>query len=220
LKNQFLDRRLRVNAAAFYYKYDNIQVSRFVEGTPVIYNGASARLYGADLDMDAAVTDSFTINAGVEALHAYFSSFPCADFFAGGPQPSSPACTANPAPELPYDRSAKGNALPDAPDFTSSLTFDYHLRVFGGVSHLSVTDAYNSGYFYEPNNGNTVRQGAFNLVNSSASWTTEDERYLIRLWVRNLADKRYSIELASAATGVAESWAPPRTYGVTVGVKF
>jgi iron complex outermembrane recepter protein len=220
LKTEFLNHRLRLNTAAFYYKYSNIQVSRFVNGTPAIYNGAAAKLYGLDVDMEAVVTDALTISAGAEYLHTYFNDFPCADYFVGGPQPSSPACSASAVPTLPYDRSAKGNRLPDAPDFTSTLTVDYHLPLFGGVGHVTVTDGYDSGYFYEPNNGSAVQQHAFNVLNGSATWTTTDERYLFRLWARNMADRRYTVELATAATGVAESFAPPRTYGVEVGVKF
>jgi iron complex outermembrane recepter protein len=127
------------------------------------------------------------------------------DYFAGEPQPSSPACSASAVPALPYDQSAKGNRLPDAPNFTSSLTVDYHLPLFGGVGRLTVSDAYNSGYFYEPNSGSVVQQHAFNLLNGAATWTTADERYLFRLWARNMADKRYTVELATAASDRSRS---------------
>ena len=220
MKTDLLDRRLRVNASGFYYNYSNIQVNRFINGTPDIYNGASAEIYGLDLDVDAAVSNNLTLSAGVEALHDEFTSFPCADFFAGGPGLSSAACTsANPiTPTLPYDTSAKGNQLPDTPHLTTSFTADYRHPVLSGEGELNVTDAFNSGYYPDPNN--EVRQGGFNVLNASLRWTPADQRYFVRLWSKNLTDTRYSLELEAASTGDAESYAAPRTYGFTVGAKF
>jgi iron complex outermembrane receptor protein len=220
LKSQMLDRRLRINGAAFYYNYNDIQVSRFVNGSPLVYNGAKAKLYGADVDLTAALTDHLQLDAGFEAMHSEFTEFPCADFFAGGPNVSDSACSASPAPALPYLRSAKGNQLPIAPNFTSSITLSYHTSMFGGTGNFAITDAYNSGFYYEPNNEANVKQSSYNLLNGSITWTSRSEHFHVQLWALNLTDTRYTVELASAPTGVAETFAQPRTYGVTVGTKF
>src|SRR5882757_7437265 len=49
-KSDLLSRRLRVNAAAFYYDYSNLQVAKFTGHLTSYYNGAAARIYGLDTD--------------------------------------------------------------------------------------------------------------------------------------------------------------------------
>ena len=218
VKTNLFDRRIRLNASGFYYNYSNIQVNRFINGSPDIYNGGGAEIYGLDVDLDAAVTDRLTFSAGVEALHDAFTNFPCADFYVGGPHVGSPACTTSTTPSLPYDQSAKGNKLPDTPDLTASLSADYRQPMFDGEADFNITDSLNSGYFPDPNN--EEKQPAFNVLNSSIRWTPSDERYFVRVWAKNLSDARYSLELASSSQGFAESLAAPRTYGLTVGTKF
>jgi iron complex outermembrane recepter protein len=77
LKNTLFDRRLRLNASAFYYDYRNIQVTRFSEtGGTLLYNGAGAQVYGIDMDAEAKITDRFSLSAVFEGLHTDFTSFP------------------------------------------------------------------------------------------------------------------------------------------------
>jgi hypothetical protein len=57
LKTQFFDRRVTLNAAGFYHDYGNIQVSRFINGSPQVYNGGAAKLDGLDTDLTARITD-------------------------------------------------------------------------------------------------------------------------------------------------------------------
>lgn len=217
-KTQFFDRRIRLNASGFYYNYDNIQVVRFESGTAAVYNGATARVFGTDVDLDVAVTRGLTVNAGVEFLRDYFRAFPCADHFVGGAAVSSPACTDSLLPSLPYLASAAGNRLPYTPTISATFGLNYQSPLFEGVGDFSVEDAYNSGYFPEPDNH--LRQPSYSVVNASAKWTAPKDRYFVRLWGKNLADKRYTLQLSSSAEQFSEALAPPRTYGITVGTTF
>jgi iron complex outermembrane recepter protein len=111
-----------------------------------------------------------------------------------------------------------GNRLPDTLNFTASVFLEYNFNLLGGISTLHIDDAVNSGYFSDPDN--ELRQPAFNVINASWRLGTQDERYYGRLRVMNLGDKRYSYQLEASNIQYAESYAPPRTYGVTIGVKF
>ena len=54
------------------------------------------------------------------------------------------------------------------------------------------------------------------------TWTSANDRWSVALWGRNLTDKDYVTNtLRSAGTyGTALHYGPPRTYGLTVGVKY
>lgn len=84
LKTEFLDRRLRLNMAAFYMSWKNLQTEfqdgiindngdiAFVTG---IENADSARSYGFEAELSAAVTERLTVNGSVGYLNAKYKEF-------------------------------------------------------------------------------------------------------------------------------------------------
>lgn len=217
LKTQLLNRRVRLNASGFYYSYDNLQVVKYENGVSDVFNGASAEIYGLDIDLDWAVTQKLTISGGLEAVHDSFTSFPCAEFYDRAAV-GSPACTTSTAATLPYDQSAAGNKLPFTPTLSASLSLNYATPLFGGKADFNANDSYNSGFYSEPDN--FLRQSAYNLLNASVRWSTSDDRYFVRVWTKNLSDERYVVQLSSSAVQLNYALAPPRTFGATIGAKF
>ncbi len=66
-KNTFLDGRLRLNVAAFYYKYKGLQISRIVQRTAVNDN-INADIYGLEADGIVQPIRAFAINVGFSYL--------------------------------------------------------------------------------------------------------------------------------------------------------
>ncbi len=66
-KNTFLDGRLRLNVAAFYYKYKGLQISRIVQRTSVNDN-INADIYGLEADAIVQPIRAFAINLGFSYL--------------------------------------------------------------------------------------------------------------------------------------------------------
>jgi iron complex outermembrane receptor protein len=206
LKTQFLERRLTLNAAFFYYNYQNIQVSRFVNGSPEVYNGGKARLYGLDLDATVRVTQGLTISAGLELEHDRFTDFPNADFFLSCAHPYPTVCSL----------SANGKQLPQTPAASGTINVDYRVSISNSELHFNVNEAANSGYYYQPNN--EIKQSAYGLLNGSIGWTYG--HYSVSLWGKNLTDVIYATAVNPAPTAISAAYAAPRTYGVTLGAKF
>ena len=206
LKTQFLERRLTLNGAFFYYNYQNIQVSRFVNGSPEVYNGGKAKLYGLDLDATVRVTQGLTLSAGLELEHDRFTDFPNADFFLGCAHPYPTVCSL----------SANGKQLPQTPAASGTINIDYRVSVSNSELHFNVNEAANSGYYYQPNN--EIKQSAYGLLNGSIGWTYS--HYSVTLWGKNLTDVIYATAVNPAPTAISAAYAAPRTYGVTLGAKF
>ena len=76
LKADLLDHRLRVNTAAYYYNYSNIQVTAYTSGVSTIQNAASAKIYGLDMDVAAVPVRNLTVTAGLSLIHDRFGNFP------------------------------------------------------------------------------------------------------------------------------------------------
>ena len=206
LKTQFLERRLTLNTAFFYYNYQNIQVSRFVNGSPEVYNGGKARLYGLDLDATVRVTQGLTLSAGLELEHDRFTDFPNADFFLSCAHPYPTVCSL----------SANGKQLPQTPAASGTINVDYRVSISNSELHFNVNEAANSGYYYQPNN--EIKQSAYGLLNGSIGWTYG--HYSVTLWGKNLTDVIYATAVNPAPTAISAAYAAPRTYGVTLGAKF
>jgi len=212
LKTRFLDNRIRLNTAAFYYDYKDIQVGHFVLGQLGYYNGAAAKLYGLDSDIEALVAPGLSLTAGVSLIHDYFSDFPKAVTY-------TPVPVFGPGgPTLLTSASATGHNLPITPSETFNVGIDYRHQVATGVGNLDVTYAHNGGYAFAPDN--ILRQSAFNTVNASLAWSTANDWLTISLWGKNLTNNFVANVVLTAAPGSLAAYLPPRTYGILIGTKF
>lgn len=211
LKTDLIPGNLRLNLAGFYYDYSNIQVSRFVNGSAVILNGAKAKVYGGEAELEAVPTAGLRINAGLSWTHSEFTNFPNADIIVG--------CVTAPM-GVPCSGSVKGNKLPYAPSLTGNLSVDYTLPLNDGSEIMANGNVYyNNGYTADP--AATFRQDAYSVVNLALGWKSANKHLNASLWVRNLNDSRVINTIPFAAGIVAAAqWNPPRTYGATIGFEF
>jgi len=212
LKTEWLNRRLRANAAAFHYDYSNIQIGYFVVGSEAFRNGAKAEIYGLDLDLEAALTSQLTLTGGVSYLHDRFLSFPDAPFAT----PGVLCANTSDAPLCIGD--ASGNRLPYSPTATFNLGANYSANVGYGTLDLNANYLHNSGWFASPDN--TLEQPSYQLLNASVTWTHPEGRIQVRLWGSNLTNELYSLSMLEAPQGDARTLGPPRTYGITFSYAF
>ena len=210
LKTQFADRRVRLNAAGFYYDYKDIQLNTFRNGLTSIYNGDSAKIYGLDADLTVAATDNLTLTGGLSLLHHRFGDFPITY--------TAPIPTGGVA-NLP-DASASGKRLPNTPDWQLNIGAEYRVPLSQG-SILLAADYFHSGRWYNTPE-NRLFQPAYDLVNASATWFIDSaNKYSLRVWGRNLGNVAYAEQITIQAP-VADfvSMSQGRTFGATFGVRF
>ncbi len=209
LKSELFDRHLRMNLAAFYYDYSNIQVRYFPPSGQIgVKNGAAAKIYGLELDATALLTNRFRITGGLTWLDPHFGAFPNADSFV-------PTGTGGNA-QIKVD--ATGNQIPFASKFTATLGGQYRAPFLGGEVTADVNALYNDGFFTEVDDRR--RQGDYLLLNAGLSWVAHNEAYSVSIWGKNLTNEAVLLGLDGAVHGTAASYQPPRTYGVTLGFKF
>jgi iron complex outermembrane receptor protein len=214
VKSEFLDHRVRVNASGFYYNYTDIQVTTYVLGSTVLGNGAKARIYGLDLDLEAKVTDELTISAAVETLHDYFASFPNAQYF-------YPQSLTEGGGTRSVDASATGNQLPYTPDVSFDISANYAVPIGYGTANFNVTYSHSAGWYASPDN--LLKSPTSNLINAQAGWSLPDKRTRITLWGKNLKNQAVPaalVELANPGGYDAGFNLPPRTYGITLQYDF
>ena len=211
LKTESLDNRLRLNGAAFYYDFKNLQFQQILAGTAFIFNGPSSTLYGAELESSFQASENLSLFANIGWLDTEIGDFPNAPNTIRLPN----GLTIAGDPSF----NAKGNEMPYAPDFTGSVGFNYRIPASIGEFALSANAYYNDGNFAEVDNRLTV--DSYLLVNATLGWTAPDGALSAQVWGKNLSDEYYYAQLTGQAnlTDLGGP-APPRTYGLTIKYKF
>jgi len=200
---------LRINGAGYYYDFKNIQLNTFRNGLPAIYNGKSAKLYGFDVDVTAIPVTGLTLTAGIGYVHDRFDDFPTAQT---GLVPTGGITQL-------ADISAAGKRLPNTPDWTVDLGAEYKVPIGGQNLTISADYFHSSQWFSDPEN--RLAQPAYSLVNASATLTFDHDRYSVRIWGKNLGNVAYASQLfMQVPVADVVAYAPGRTFGGTVGVKF
>lgn len=185
-KFSFLKGAAEVNFAAFFTKFDNLQVAIFdgVLGFNV-GNAASSEIKGFEIDGRWAATD-FLILSGSLA----YTDFEFTDFQNG-------QCFFGQTPDVDID----GDAIPDLCDFTgnrnqlvsdvqATFTSDIHFPIFGDYEISNVTDIfYTSEYDTSNTFDPTLIQDGYVMINTRVSFGPHDGSWDIAVLGKNLTDK-------------------------------
>jgi iron complex outermembrane receptor protein len=209
LKSDLLDHHLRINAAAFYYDYKEIQLVAFINNFSTVYNAASAKVHGLDVDVTARPFGGLTLTGGVSILNSKFGDFPGASLSIPKPTGGNRLTVFN----------AKGDRLPLTPKWTANIGADYEVNLGSHRLLLSGNFYHNDGWYAEADN--RLFQHAYNLVNASATlYLDQAGKLSVRAWGKNLFNKDYAAQLFTLAQGDGINIAPGRSFGVTFGALF
>jgi iron complex outermembrane receptor protein len=207
VKLDLLDRRIRLNAATFYYDYKDIQVQKYVDVTIGTVNGGAAISWGFDADLTVLLAPGLQFTAGGTAADPHFTNFVgCARTTpTGGVPVVSGSCT--------------GNMLNLASKGTASAALDYTFSIPTGEINLNANVYYNSGFYTESDN--IIHQSGFTEFGAAARWTAPGEHFYVGAYGKNLSNKRVLTFGGTQAIGTQlVGYAAPRTYGITAGYKF
>ena len=204
VKSDVLDDRLRLNASAFYYDYEDLQVLAFiVPGTADVTNAASATITGAELEAAARLTPAIELTLGLAYLDATYDDYPEA--------PAAGGVTVD----------AEGNRLNYAPELTAQVGLNYSREFTLGTLYGSAHYAWQDEVFFTADNNSVDRQGSYGLFDASIGILSEDERWDFSLWGHNLTDEEYiTWSVQYTPPGRTGHAGPPRTYGLRAAWKF
>jgi iron complex outermembrane recepter protein len=224
LKTELLDHRLRLNGSAYYYQYINIQTQASTPGGSLTSNGPGAHYRGADMDFNFAVLSGLTVNGGLNYVVGHYGSFPCAFSYTGNPfsQPTSTIQCPQPGQQTynndPSLANASGKTTVYSPLWSGNVGVDYRFTAGVGTFELNANAQYQDSVFVSPLN--RLQIPSYVLQNDSVTWTPNGGRYSVRAWVLNALDKEYLTFRNEGGTGDWQTFGPPRTYGLSVTMKF
>jgi len=243
LRGAWLDRRVSLATAFFYYRYENYQVFLFTDSAdaatpPVleILNAKQAENFGIEVEgtflplrgWAPRLVEGLRVSGNFSWLHGEYIDFVASRFFqigsGGGPVP------------IPVDYS--GKRLQNAPEYKVSATAEwtFDLGRFGYlIPRYDVN--WSDDVFFDPNEGRGsvdptggpalveygVGQPQYFLHNVRLAYRTPTGNVEVAGWIRNVEDRVYKNFAfdASRFTGIVINFpGEPRTLGVDVTFAF
>jgi iron complex outermembrane recepter protein len=109
-KGEFLDKHLILNVSAYYERWSNPQISTNLSGFGITANGADARIYGVEAEMQALLSREWTLGLNAGYTNAQFTA------------------------DSPITGFPNGYNVPDVPDFTASATLRWKHELTSDLS--------------------------------------------------------------------------------------
>ena len=201
-KTQFADRRVTLNMAAFYYRYENQQ---FINVDPLtaaqtLQNIPRSRIMGGEVELIARASERLTLRGGLGLVDTKIEK------------------------GVVSGVDVAGNELANAPAVTLNAGVDATV-MDGDTGKLSLHGdlSYASSQFFEVLNVPRLKQDGYALVSAHIDWESPDGRWNASVWGKNLTDEFYFASRIDLLTGFGLDYnhvGAPRTYGVTVGYSF
>lgn len=208
---------LLVNAAAYTYKIDDLQVVNFTNATSSIRNAASAKVEGAEADFTwRTPLDGLSINGAVAYNNSRYKDFATAPCYNG--QSIAQGCSLNFSPAQNNGaggfeaQQLAGQVIPRSPKWNIQGGFNYNtpignslkLGLTGGVTH-------SSSYLTDASNDPASRQRAYTLLDTAVRLGAEDDTWQVSVIGNNLTNKFIFVAspnvpftpLGNAGTGTA-----------------
>lgn len=199
LKGDAFDRRLRFDAAAYYYDYKDLQVLINIGGSVVTRNAATAEGYGLELGFTALPADWVTMSGSLTLQRAEYGAF--------RPSPSE---------------NFTGNRLVRSPDVTASFVVDIDKPIAANIALLGrLETSYRNSQFFRPANSAFSEQDAYTLANLSVGLRF-GEGLEARLFAQNLFDEEYLVDAQEVVPGLISysQRGEPRFAGLQLIARF
>ncbi len=213
IKTELLDGRVRLNAAAFYTDYTDVQVTvqqssdggtNFVSS---VLNAGEADIRGFEVEALAQVTENLSASLMMGYINAEFEEV----------ETDTPSGTVDLADDWNFA---------NTPEKTASLKLMYNtslgnlgeLALSAGVSYRDETQIF-------PQVESLVDENSYTLWDASAVWYSADEHWTVGLHGKNLSDEEYRVGGYNFANlGGDESiigyYGNPRTVSLNFGYNF
>jgi len=224
-RTMWFDRRLVLNATAFWMDYRNFQVSSLAASPPnppntfILTNIPAVRTRGVELASTAALAYGLSVNFSYAYTEAIATDFPFGQCYTNETMLASAPSTcsiAAPAPVNPAKfQSLSGQTLPNAPRNKITAGVNWDVPLDGPVSvRFNATTTWQSAVNYGLNEDPGTVQKAYDITNLNLTFGLRAHPGLtLSLFVNNLFDTHYDANIGNVAGNF--TW-PAQPAGVQV----
>jgi iron complex outermembrane receptor protein len=199
MHGRFLDNRMTVSGAAFYYDYSNFQTTRLVETNVLAEAIDKASIKGLEGAIRIRPVPQYEISAQFELLNSDIKKY-----------------TAEP--------SAVGKHLQNIPNYSYGVDVKRIFELSAGTVSPLISYRRTGETYYDSLNNPETGQTPYGFLDASVIFDARNPGWKVTLWVKNIANTlAYSYKEVQAVPFGYPLWGgpfPPRTYGLRVGYTF
>jgi len=210
-KNRFFEGRLQANISAYFYDYEDMQLSTIIDNQLVITNAGKADIKGIDLELMARPIEALILGLTLSRTNANFVTYSADDPTVAG------------IDEVVLD----GNDLARSPDWTANLSAAYTVDMELGSVTASANMFWSDEVYFSAFNrqGNPAdHQGNYRTTDLRVQFDSADDAWNVALAVKNLENELVASNgFARSSLGGPEAfvqWQAPRIYSVSAGYNF
>ncbi len=200
VKSEWLEHKLRFNAAAYYYDYKDNQVLTYLFAVAQLIRNAPAKNKGAEFEIEYAPTESLRLGLGAAYVDSIITNI-----------------------------DARGTGVPgdyipsNAPRWSGNAMARYTWPAFGGHMSAQVDGNYLSSFWFGVADIPDIRQGSYGLANARLNYLTQSGKIQVGASLENLTDKHYATMGFdnNGVNNLAQSYpGMPRWFKVHLSYKF
>ncbi len=200
VKFQTPDRRITLNAAAYYTDYKDMQVQVFTSVAPVFRNAGSASIKGFELEGQFRPVKGLLIEGTLGLTSAHYKQIDQATTYIN--------------PANMFERVSKWSA-------SAGVTYEMGLPD-GSMLRPHVDWSYRSKFYNNTFNTPQIAQPGYSLFNAGLGWTSANGHFGLNATVKNIGDKRYLLSaiLVDALQAYEAVYNRGREASLTASLKF
>ena len=214
LKSRFWNDQATLNLSVFHSDFDQFQNASFLGVNFLVRNAEKVVTQGIEIDGTVRPTDGLTFDYAITYLDAEYDKF------------TRGACYFGRTPTNAAERTCdlSGATLPNAPDWRSNLGVQFEQPLAAGTGFIRTDWSYTSDQNVDTALDPRAEQPSYSLLSARLGW--RNERYSVTLWGENLTDETVMTSVGPQTIfggldgGLQIYLNDPRTYGVTMDVRF
>lgn len=207
VKSDLMNDQLRVNATIFRNDYDDLQLSSFIADdqgsfSALFTNAGKAVINGLELEVSIAATDNLLLKANLGLMDAEYDEY----IGVGG------------------INIANERELVNTPETTAQLALQYDLETQEWGHFTFVADVnYRSKTYPTVSSSEVLAQDDRTLINATINYFSLDERWTVRLGLKNITDEQYishGFDLSDSGLSQLAYYGAPRRVSLTANYSF
>lgn len=216
-KNDFFDRKLRLNVSAFLTDYDDLHIRQAVlTGGVAIVNVPRARVKGVEVETVFRPLKGLTLTANATYLDGRLLQGTLAAL------PSTVGPIVLGQNQTVVNQNIAGNHLTRSPDWQAYASLAYELRTsFGTVTPSLTWRGQTKTYFLETNQDSSQYTAAgWSEVDARIVLAGQTDRWELTAFGRNIFDKRYISQIVPFTGFPIATLNTPRTWGLSATLRY